>query len=179
MPMTCRICADPKRKEFDELLIAGRSPLSVAAQFGFSKSSAYRHRDACLKRLLTKANRSRPAELRRGDQLLEKLDRLLKEALAVAHRAKRDRNDPLLLKALNEARATVATMGEFTGAKYEPPPVQNTNYILVFEGGRPVMRKSAAEAIEIPALPPSDESTVAIAATETGRREPQEESVDQ
>jgi hypothetical protein len=150
---TCRICANKERSAIDERLVAGRGVREVAAEFGFSKSSVHRHRTNCLKRLLTKADSSQSRELRRADQLLGKLDKLLKEALSVARRAKRGGDDALLLKALNEARDTVRLMGEFTGAKVEPAPKTQTNYVIVFEGGRPVMKKAEGEIIEARALP--------------------------
>jgi hypothetical protein len=148
--MACSICGNPERRRaVDDGLLAGKGVRQIGTELGIPKSTVHNHKSRCVKPLLAKAAIDAG---RTGNDLLKKLDNLLKEALDVAKRAKAKGNDTLLLKALNEARDTVRLMGDFTGAKPEPPT--RISYQIVFEAGRPVAKP--ADVIDVPALPPGD-----------------------
>lgn len=147
MQVGCSICAnDTRRRAIDDALIAGRSVRAIEAEFGVPKSTVHLHKARCLKALIVKTAEERNQG--RGNELLDKLDGLLKKAMDVVKRAEKGGNDALVLKALNEARDTVRLIGDFTGARPEPPP--RVSYEIIFQAGRPVARQ--AEVIEIPAL---------------------------
>jgi hypothetical protein len=135
------------RPQAEEELLRGASVRTVAALTGVSKTAVASHRNRCMADKIRKA--AEPRLMDRPNQLLRRLDALLAKALDVATRAEKRRKDGLLLKALGDARATLKLMGEFTGAKAEPPRVQNS-YTIVFEGGRPVAKElPAGEVIEV------------------------------
>ena len=116
--LVCSICAnEARRRAVDDALLAGKGVRQIQAELGIPKSTVHNHKTRCVRPLVSKAASEAG---RSGNDLLKKLDSLLKEALDVAKRAKENGNDTLLLKALNEARDTVRLMGDFTGAKPEP-----------------------------------------------------------
>lgn len=156
MAMTCTVCRHSDRQAIDSALLSGASVRHVAAQFGLKKSTVGEHRLRCMGGSVTRAvqEHKEREQVHLGDQLLHKLDGLLNEALAVARRAKRRRDDALLLKALSEARDTVRLMGDFTGVKPEPPP--RVSYQIVFEAGRPVARPAEVIDVSVSELPLSD-----------------------
>lgn len=147
MGRPCSLCSHVLRPQAEEELLRGASVRTVAALTGVSKSAVAGHRNRCMTHVIQKA--TEPRIMERSDKLMRRLDMLLATALAVASRAEKKRNDGLLLKALRDARDTLKVMGEFTGAKAEPPRVQNS-YTIVFEGGRPVAKElPAGEVIEV------------------------------
>jgi hypothetical protein len=147
MGRPCSLCAHVLRPQAEEELLRGASVRTVAALTGVSKSAVAGHRNRCMTQAIQKA--SEPRMIERSDKLMRRLDALLAKALEVATRAEKRKNDGLLLKALNDARSTLRVMGEFIGARAEPPRVQNS-YTIVFEGGRPVAKElPAGEVVEV------------------------------
>ena len=146
MGRPCSLCTHVLRSQAEEELLRGASVRTVAALTGVSKSAVAGHRNRCMTQAMQKACERPPIE--RSNHLIRRLDALLAKALDVATRAEKRKNDGLLLKALNDARATLKLMGELTGAKAEPPRVQNS-YTIVFDGGRPVARELPAEVFEV------------------------------
>jgi hypothetical protein len=145
MSKPCPLCVHPRRAEIESSLLAGKTVREIGRELRISKTSVGVHRSRCMRLAIQAAQQSRQAA--KGGELLSKLDGLLQQAMDVAQRARAEGNDKLLLTALREARETVRTMGEFSGAKTEAPKLQ-TSYTIIFEGGRPVTKALPGRIIE-------------------------------
>jgi hypothetical protein len=138
MPPLCKVCAHPKRKEIDGMLLDGVSSLrGVGAKFGFGAQALHRHKvnhmgwrpavDEAERRAKEEKKReqfaapSRVAYLESKLPTREELGATLEDvvarldAIVTKHEGADDGNDVIKLKGLGEMRSTVSELAKLAG----------------------------------------------------------------
>ena len=109
----CTVCQHADRGEIDTLLVGHAPVRSIARQFGLIETSLRRHAASHLPRELARAAEGR--DLERAETLLDRVEALEGEVLAVLEQA-RDGGDPrIVLAAIRELRANLELVGRLKG----------------------------------------------------------------
>jgi hypothetical protein len=77
MPMTCKLCRDPRQRAINKAYASGQSNRAIGRQFGVTKDCAQRHRKH-IKAAVTKAVAKR--KVRRGTTVVTTFEGLVKQA---------------------------------------------------------------------------------------------------
>ena len=110
---SCTVCQHVYREEIDTLLVSHAPVRSIARQFGLIETSLRRHATAHLSRELARAAEGR--DLERAETLLDRVESLEGELLAVLEQA-RDGGDPrIVLAAVRELRANFELVARLKG----------------------------------------------------------------
>jgi hypothetical protein len=151
VPQVCSVCAHSEAFAINEaLVIEKRSNRSIAKQYSFNHNAVQRHR-AHIPELLVKA--SEAMEVADADELLERIQGLYEEAMAVLEAGKDSDDYRLVLSAIDRAGKQLEILAEMRGTLDRRPQV---NFILTEEWVR--IRTTLVTALE-----PFPEARVAVA----------------
>lgn len=99
MPMTCKVCRHPDRREIDRrLLERAESFQTIASDIGLSSTSLQRHRVACIPAQLVKAKEH--VEISSAAGLVERLKELGGITRQILARAIAEKKSDIALKAI-------------------------------------------------------------------------------
>ncbi len=117
MPRICTICRHPEREAINQALVAGEPLRNIAARFGTSSSSVYRHQQEHLPVAMLKAAEAR--EVAHGGDLLAQLQSLQERTLTILGQAEAAGELRTALLGVREARGCVELYSKLTGQLVE------------------------------------------------------------
>lgn len=109
----CTVCKHPDRAEIDALLVSHTPVRSIARQFGLIETSLRRHAARHLSRELVRAAEGR--DLERAGSLLDGVEALQRDTLAVLEQARDGGDMRTILAAIKEQRANLELVGRIKG----------------------------------------------------------------
>jgi hypothetical protein len=119
----CTVCSHPKTEEIDRLLVGGTGYRQITKRFGVSISALSRHRKNHLSPALQRVHNKR--EEKRGESLLDRVERLITRLEALADDAAGGGQARLLLDTAQQLRETYKLFGKLTGELDDRPQVVN------------------------------------------------------
>lgn len=158
----CTICSHPQREEIDRALVDGRSLRHIAAQYGLTSSSLFRHRKCHLPAHLA---RSKHAEIiASADSILAAVEDLRKRIMLIFDQAEQVHDWTLALSASREARSVLQLLAEVSGelprnSQYavevnNTVPTGNGKGLNAFARSKPMVRAILNRAALKHGLPP-------------------------
>jgi hypothetical protein len=121
MPQACTVCSHPDVFEINEALVVhGVSNRAITRQYDLSKDAVRRHREH-IPQLLVKA--SMAEEVFEADVILERLEGLWRESVAVLEASKNDGDPRVTLMAIDRAGKQVERLAELRGDISRQPTV--------------------------------------------------------
>ena len=112
MPRVCTVCSHSEREEIDAALIEGAALRNIAQRFGTSPTALHRHKDHIPQHL---AKATDAAEVAQADSLLDKLQRLSAETLAILTEARLEGENSLALQAIARAEKQLELQAKLLG----------------------------------------------------------------
>jgi hypothetical protein len=101
MPLVCTACRSEHRTEIDRMITGGTgTERSIAKRFGLSNVAVHRHKAHVTARLAAAVERR---EAKSGDDLLDRLQTLNAEALAILRESRRSGKNETALRAIGRA----------------------------------------------------------------------------
>lgn len=127
MGNTCSICRRGDVAAIDEVIVGGQSLRNIAQQFGLPDHTAlYRHREAGhIPSALVALQQAETSE--RALSLLENVQQLQREAMAILESAKQAGKLTTALAAIGQASKQLELIGKLTGELDERPQQQTIN----------------------------------------------------
>ena len=122
MPRRCTVCDHDEHHAINVALVQRESYRDIAGRYGVSKSALSRHTQEHLPKLLVKAKDA--VEVAEADSLLARIEALQSKTLAALEAVEEERNYPVLLGAVREARANLELIGRVT-KELEATPTLN------------------------------------------------------
>ena len=121
----CKVCAHPERPQIDAAIASGMNNSAAATQWGLSRDSVRRHRDAHLSLALAAVASQR--ETAGATKAVDRAEVLYTKAQAILDAAQEEGKAGLSLAALRELRGIVELLARLTGELDERPTVQVLN----------------------------------------------------
>ena len=154
MPRNCSVCAHESRDAIEDAFIEGISKRRIASQYGLTERAVRHHIREHLPPLLSLARDAERAA--RADSLLDRIEALQSTTLDVLEAVEKEKNYPVVLRAVREARANLELIGEVT-KELNRTPILNLHLnpqwlelravIVAALGSHPEARESVLRAI--------------------------------
>lgn len=134
--MACSVCTHELRDKIDKSLIRGDHLRAIAARFGTTKDSLYRHRKAGhLEKLIAKATKPingvvvspEQKEISTANDLVEQLDTIAGYAKAIYDKANKSKQYGAAVASVGEMRRVLELVAKIKGEIIERHMVLNTN----------------------------------------------------
>lgn len=118
---TCRVCAHIARETIDAQLAEGRSPYSIADEYGLKKDSVYRHKaNHWTKALVGIAGKAREAK---QASLLARIEAEMGKVERVAKAGEASGNARMVLDSVAQMRGLLELLGKASGELRDSPQV--------------------------------------------------------
>jgi hypothetical protein len=122
MPRRCTVCDHDEHHAINVALVQRDSYRNIAERYGLSVGALSRHTKEHLPKLLVKARDA--VEVAEADSLLARIEALQSKTLDALEAVEEERNYPVLLGAVREARANLELIGRVT-KELEATPTLN------------------------------------------------------
>ena len=122
MPRRCTVCDHDEHHAINVALVQRDSYRNIAERYGLSVSALSRHTKEHLPKLLVKARDA--VEVAEADSLLARIEALQSKTIDALEAVEEERNYPVLLGAVREARANLELIGRVT-KELEATPTLN------------------------------------------------------
>ncbi|MEO5328096.1 MAG: hypothetical protein H7829_07605 [Magnetococcus sp. THC-1_WYH] len=121
MARPCSVCAHKRRADIDQALVAGETFRALSRQYTLSKDALRRHKQEHLPKAMAEAQKA--VDVAYGDNLLDYLGTLRKEAHEIKNKAEKKGNFTAALGGIRELVRIVELLAKMRGELQEAPSV--------------------------------------------------------